>query len=69
MRVGVIDMGTNSTRILLADVQDGELHELERGIRVPGEGVHHEPERVRIETAHRLGEINLGIVGLGSHGF
>ena len=30
MRVGVIDMGTNSTRLLVADVVDGRLREVER---------------------------------------
>ena len=30
MRVAVIDMGTNSTRLLVADVDDGRVEELER---------------------------------------
>ncbi|MQA75084.1 MAG: Ppx/GppA family phosphatase [Solirubrobacterales bacterium] len=30
MRVAVIDMGTNSTRLLVADVEDGRVHEVER---------------------------------------
>ncbi|HYQ12156.1 MAG TPA: Ppx/GppA phosphatase family protein [Solirubrobacterales bacterium] len=30
MRVAVADMGTNSTRLLVADVEDGEVKELER---------------------------------------
>jgi exopolyphosphatase/guanosine-5'-triphosphate,3'-diphosphate pyrophosphatase len=30
MRVAVVDMGTNSTRLLVADVEDGEVEELER---------------------------------------
>ena len=30
MRVAVIDMGTNSTRLLVADVEGGELAELDR---------------------------------------
>ena len=30
MRVAVIDMGTNSTRLLVADVENGRLRELER---------------------------------------
>lgn len=30
MRVAVIDIGTNSTRLLVADVVDGRVHELER---------------------------------------
>ncbi len=30
MRVAVIDLGTNTTRVLVADVDDGRVHELER---------------------------------------
>jgi exopolyphosphatase/guanosine-5'-triphosphate,3'-diphosphate pyrophosphatase len=30
MRVAVVDIGTNSTRLLVADVEDGEVAELER---------------------------------------
>ena len=30
MRVAVADMGTNSTRLLVADIEDGEVKELER---------------------------------------
>jgi len=41
MRVAVVDIGTNSTRLLIADVVDGCVHELERRTRVTrlGEGV------------------------------
>ncbi len=41
MRVAVIDIGTNSTRLLVADVRDGEVHELVRRTNVTrlGEGV------------------------------
>ena len=40
-RVAAIDLGTNSTRLLVADVDDGRIHELERDTRVTrlGEGV------------------------------
>jgi exopolyphosphatase/guanosine-5'-triphosphate,3'-diphosphate pyrophosphatase len=40
-RVAAIDLGTNSTRILVADVDDGRIQELERDARVTrlGEGV------------------------------
>src|SRR5690242_16245012 len=40
-RVGAIDLGTNSTRLLVADVVDGRIRELERDVRVTrlGEGV------------------------------
>jgi exopolyphosphatase / guanosine-5'-triphosphate,3'-diphosphate pyrophosphatase len=40
-RVAAIDLGTNSTRLLVADVEDGRLRELDRDVRVTrlGEGV------------------------------
>ena len=41
MRVGVVDIGTNSTRLLIADVTDGRVHEVQRRSEVTrlGEGV------------------------------
>ena len=41
MRVGVVDLGTNSTRLLVADVDDGAVHEIERRLAITrlGEGV------------------------------
>lgn len=41
MRVGAIDCGTNSIRLLIADVADGRLHELHREMRIVrlGQGV------------------------------
>jgi exopolyphosphatase/guanosine-5'-triphosphate,3'-diphosphate pyrophosphatase len=40
-RVGAIDLGTNSTRLLVADVADGQIEEIARGLRITrlGEGV------------------------------
>jgi exopolyphosphatase / guanosine-5'-triphosphate,3'-diphosphate pyrophosphatase len=40
-RVGVVDLGTNSTRLLVADVEDGAVRELERRLEITrlGEGV------------------------------
>jgi exopolyphosphatase / guanosine-5'-triphosphate,3'-diphosphate pyrophosphatase len=40
-RVGAIDCGTNSIRLLIADVADGRLHELHRELRIVrlGQGV------------------------------
>jgi exopolyphosphatase/guanosine-5'-triphosphate,3'-diphosphate pyrophosphatase len=40
-RVAVVDLGTNSTRLLVADVEDGVAHEVERLITITklGEGV------------------------------
>ena len=41
LRVGAVDLGTNSTRLLVADVQDGAVREVGRGLRITrlGEGV------------------------------
>ena len=41
MRVGVVDIGTNSTRLLIADVRDEGVHELDRRSQVTrlGDGV------------------------------
>jgi exopolyphosphatase / guanosine-5'-triphosphate,3'-diphosphate pyrophosphatase len=33
-RVGVVDLGTNSTRLLVADVEDGTVRELERRLEI-----------------------------------
>jgi exopolyphosphatase/guanosine-5'-triphosphate,3'-diphosphate pyrophosphatase len=38
LRVAVVDMGTNSTRLLVADIHDGRVHEVERRNRVTGLG-------------------------------
>jgi exopolyphosphatase/guanosine-5'-triphosphate,3'-diphosphate pyrophosphatase len=40
-RVGVVDLGTNSTRLLVADVEDGDVREFERQLVITrlGEGV------------------------------
>jgi exopolyphosphatase / guanosine-5'-triphosphate,3'-diphosphate pyrophosphatase len=40
-RVGVVDLGTNSTRLLVADVENGTVQELERRLEITrlGEGV------------------------------
>jgi exopolyphosphatase / guanosine-5'-triphosphate,3'-diphosphate pyrophosphatase len=38
LRVAVIDMGTNSTRLLVADVEDDRVREVERRTRVTGLG-------------------------------
>jgi exopolyphosphatase/guanosine-5'-triphosphate,3'-diphosphate pyrophosphatase len=50
-RVGVVDLGTNSTRLLVADVEDGAVHEVERRLTITrlGEGV--DERRVLLPTA------------------
>jgi exopolyphosphatase/guanosine-5'-triphosphate,3'-diphosphate pyrophosphatase len=42
MRVAAIDQGTNTTRLLVADVEDGELAEVSKRVEITrlGEGVH-----------------------------
>ncbi len=41
MRVGAVDLGTNSTRLLVADIEDGRVAEVGRGLEITrlGEGV------------------------------
>src|SRR4029077_4585162 len=41
MRVGVVDLGTNSTRLLVADVDDGRVEEVARRVTITrlGQGV------------------------------
>src|SRR5438128_8530638 len=41
MRVAVVDLGTNTTRLLVADVEDGRVEEVARQTRITrlGEGV------------------------------
>lgn len=55
MRVGVVDIGTNSTRLLIADVEDGAITELDRRSEVTrlGQGV---------DTSGRLADEAMGRV-------
>jgi exopolyphosphatase/guanosine-5'-triphosphate,3'-diphosphate pyrophosphatase len=50
-RVGVVDLGTNSTRLLVADVDDGTVEEVERRLAITrlGEGV--DERRILLPTA------------------
>jgi len=50
-RVGVVDLGTNSTRLLVADVEDGAVHEVECRLTITrlGEGV--DERRILLPTA------------------
>src|SRR5213596_1734270 len=50
VRVAAVDLGTNSTRLLVADVEDGRLHDVVRRLKITrlGEGV---DERKRLLPA------------------
>ena len=50
MRVASVDLGTNSTRLLVADVEDGRLHDVVRRLKITrlGQGV---DERKRLLPA------------------
>ena len=50
-RVGVVDLGTNSTRLLVADVEHGKVREVERRLMITrlGEGV--DRRRILLPTA------------------
>ena len=50
-RVGAVDLGTNSTRLLVADVEDGAVREVERRLTITrlGEGV--DARRLLLPTA------------------
>jgi exopolyphosphatase/guanosine-5'-triphosphate,3'-diphosphate pyrophosphatase len=55
VRVGAVDLGTNSTRLLVADVEDGRLREVSRRLTITrlGEGV---------DETHRLDRDAIGRV-------
>jgi exopolyphosphatase / guanosine-5'-triphosphate,3'-diphosphate pyrophosphatase len=61
-RIAVVDLGTNSTRLLVADVDDGEVAELERQTIVTrfGEGV---------DATGRLSDAAMGRVGEALAGY
>lgn len=53
MRVAAVDVGTNSTRLLLADVEGGRLRPVERRVVVTGLGA-------GVDEAGRLGPAGVG---------
>src|SRR5436305_13521386 len=63
MRVGVVDVGTNSVRVLVADGEDGTLTDLERDLTITrlGEGVDRDrrvgPEPLRRTVAAIAGYV------------
>ena len=52
MRVGAVDMGTNSTRLLVADVRDADLDEVERLLEITRLGD-------RVDTDGRLADASM----------
>jgi exopolyphosphatase / guanosine-5'-triphosphate,3'-diphosphate pyrophosphatase len=50
-RVGVVDLGTNSTRLLVADVVDGTVRELERRLEITRLGESVDERRQLLPTA------------------
>ncbi|HXV57325.1 MAG TPA: Ppx/GppA phosphatase family protein [Gaiellaceae bacterium] len=70
-RVGVVDLGTNSTRLLVADVEGGRVRELERRLTITrlGEGV--DERRLLLPTAvarvrNALSDYRRALEGLGA---
>ncbi len=51
MRVGVVDLGTNSTRLLVADVEDGAVREVERRLAITRLGEQVDARRKLLPTA------------------
>ena len=51
VRVGAVDLGTNSTRLLVADVEDGEVRELARRLRITRLGESVDTRRKLLPTA------------------
>ena len=51
MRVGVVDLGTNSTRLLVADVEGGRVEEVERELRITRLGEDVDSRRKLLPTA------------------
>ena len=50
-RVGVVDLGTNSTRLLVADVEDGAVREVERRLTITRLGEDVDKRRILLPTA------------------
>jgi exopolyphosphatase/guanosine-5'-triphosphate,3'-diphosphate pyrophosphatase len=50
-RVAAVDLGTNSTRLLVADVADGRVEEVDRRLRITGLGEGVDRRRVLLPTA------------------
>ena len=51
MRVGAVDLGTNSTRLLVADVEDGEVREVGRGLAITRLGESVDTRRLLLPVA------------------
>jgi exopolyphosphatase / guanosine-5'-triphosphate,3'-diphosphate pyrophosphatase len=69
-RVAVVDLGTNSTRLLVADVEDGAVRELDRRLEITrlGEGVDSRRQLLPQAIARLrnvLGDYRRAVEGLG----
>ena len=51
IRVAAVDLGTNSTRLLVADVEDGRVEEVERRLRITRLGESVDRRRLLLPTA------------------
>lgn len=58
MRVGAVDLGTNSTRLLIADVEDGNVKEIVRRLAITrlGQGVD-ERHELHPDAIHRVQDV------------
>ncbi len=70
MRVAVVDLGTNSTRLLVADVEDGSVREVERRLAITRLGESVDARRKLLPTAiarvrNVLGDYRREIEALG----
>jgi exopolyphosphatase / guanosine-5'-triphosphate,3'-diphosphate pyrophosphatase len=71
MRVAVVDLGTNSTRLLVADVEDGSVREVERRLAITRLGESVDSRRKLLPTAiarvrNVLGDYRREIEALGA---
>jgi exopolyphosphatase/guanosine-5'-triphosphate,3'-diphosphate pyrophosphatase len=70
-RVGVVDLGTNSTRLLVADVEDGDVRELDRRLVITRLGEDVDARGVLLPTAiarvrNVLGDYRRAVEELGA---
>ena len=68
VRVGAVDLGTNSTRLLIADVEDGTVDEVVRRLAITrlGEGVD-ERHELHPDAIHRVHDVLDGYAREAAH--